>query len=296
MKNRKLLLIVSLVLAMTMSLGGTLAYLTDTDGDVNTMVLGNVKITQNEQQRVEANGEFTSQLEAFEQYKMMLPVTYPGNRTEDSVTVGEYTVPLSDTEANYIDKIVSVTNDGNTDAYVRTLVAVPTGGEAWEPTAVSANDCWLHWNYPNTQEWKDSWTLNGTYTFAEINGKGYYVWEFVHKGAVEAGKTTYPVLKGFYLDQRVDTNDKGYYYVKYADDTTRVVDDFTPGETVDILVLSQAVQAGGFTDAQTALDTGFGDVTKENAEAWFGGLRKVQYVEAGGEKDQIAGEDADEIL
>ena len=40
MKNRKLILIVSLVLALTMSLGGTLAYLTDTDADVNTMVLG----------------------------------------------------------------------------------------------------------------------------------------------------------------------------------------------------------------------------------------------------------------
>ena len=56
MKNRKLLLIISVVLALTMSLGGTLAYLTDTDADVNTMVLGNVKIAQNEQMRDE-NGE-----------------------------------------------------------------------------------------------------------------------------------------------------------------------------------------------------------------------------------------------
>ena len=48
MKNRKLILILSLVLALTMSLGGTLAYLTDSDGDVNVMTVGRVEIKQNE--------------------------------------------------------------------------------------------------------------------------------------------------------------------------------------------------------------------------------------------------------
>ena len=188
MKNRKLLLIVSIVLALTMSLGGTLAYLTDTDADVNTMVLGNVKITQNEQQRVEANGEFTSQLEDFEQYQMLLPYT-KREGTADVVTVGDHQVTLGDATNNYIDKIVSVTNDGNSDAYVRTLVAMPTGGKDWEPNAVAANDCWLHWNYPAGSDWENAWNSDWTYVLAEINGKGYYVWEFVHEAAVEAGDT-----------------------------------------------------------------------------------------------------------
>ena len=58
MKNRKLLLIVSLVLALTMSLGGTLAYLQDSDVDVNVMTLGNVQIEQHEYQRVEKDGKY----------------------------------------------------------------------------------------------------------------------------------------------------------------------------------------------------------------------------------------------
>ena len=58
MKNRKLLLIVSLVLAMTMSLGGTLAYLQDSDADVNVMTQGNGQIEQHEYQRVEKDGKY----------------------------------------------------------------------------------------------------------------------------------------------------------------------------------------------------------------------------------------------
>ena len=72
MKNRKLILILSLVLALTMSLGGTLAYLTDTDADVNTMVLGNVQIVQNEQQW----NDDKSELVEFEQDKPLLPYVY----------------------------------------------------------------------------------------------------------------------------------------------------------------------------------------------------------------------------
>ena len=51
MKKSTLLMVLSLVLALTVGLGTTLAYLTDTDADVNVMTLGNVDILQNEQER-----------------------------------------------------------------------------------------------------------------------------------------------------------------------------------------------------------------------------------------------------
>ena len=41
------------------------------------------------------------------------------------------------------------------------------------------------------------------------------------------------------------------------------------GETFEILALSQAVQAAGFPDAKTALDTAFGEVTAANALEWM---------------------------
>lgn len=259
------------VLVSALAIGATIAYLTDTDSDVNVMTVGNVQIVQKEQQRVEKDGQFTPELEPFEQNKILMPVTYPGNRTADTVTIGDYTIELSDNEANYVDKIVSVTNTGKSAAYVRTLVAVPTGGDEWEPNAVSADNCWLHWNYPKGQEWKDSWTLNSNYSFIEIDGEGYYVWEFTHKTPVEANKTTYPVIKGFYMDKRVD-NDSNGYYITYSDGTTKRIEDVSIGDSVNVLVISQAVQADGFTDAATALDEAFGVVNKEKAAEWFGGI------------------------
>ena len=44
------------------------------------------------------------------------------------------------------------------------------------------------------------------------------------------------------------------------------------GNEYKIIAVSQAVQTEGFADAQTALDTAFGDVTEENVKKWFGSL------------------------
>ena len=54
--NRKLVLVLSLVLALALATGGILAYLSDTDADVNTMPLGNVHIKQLEYERVPQAG------------------------------------------------------------------------------------------------------------------------------------------------------------------------------------------------------------------------------------------------
>lgn len=260
--KKKLLTFVSFVAVAAMAVAGTVAYFTDTDSDVNVMTLGNVNITQNEQQRVEENGEFTSVLEDFEQGKILLPVTYDRSASADEVTVGDYTLTLSDDENNYVDKIISVTNDGKTDAYVRTLVAVPTGGADWESTPVSANNCWLHWNIP--AGYSTYWTLvSSNVPMVEINGEGYYIWEFIHKEIVEPGKTTFPMVRGFYMDKRVDNDDNGYY-MTYADGTVKRIEDVKLDDTVDILVVSQAVQADGFKDAANALDEAFGDITATN--------------------------------
>ena len=69
MSKRTLTLIVAMVAALLIATTGTLAYLTDTDGAVNVMTIGNVDIEQNEEQRVEG----TTQLEEFEQFKPFLP-------------------------------------------------------------------------------------------------------------------------------------------------------------------------------------------------------------------------------
>ena len=49
MSKRTLLLIISSLVALVLTTTGTLAYLSDTDADVNVMTPGNVNIVQNEQ-------------------------------------------------------------------------------------------------------------------------------------------------------------------------------------------------------------------------------------------------------
>lgn len=270
MKKSTLLMVLSLVLAIALGVGSTLAYLTDTDADKNVMTVGRVSIVQNEQQRVEQDGQFTDPLEPFEDNKMVLPYT-PREGDADKVTVGDHELELSDTKNNYIDKIVSVTNTSNVDVYVRTLVAVPTGGSAWEPTPAADADSWLHWETP--QGGDDHWTLNTTpvdiITVDEVN---YYVWEFVHKEAVAPQEITYPVIRGLYMDSKVDMDDKGYY-IADANGNTKRIEDFLDAEgKLNVLVLSQAVQADGFADPTTAMTQAFpyGD-DAANVEKWFTG-------------------------
>ena len=284
MKNRKLLLIVSLVLALTMSLGGTLAYLTDTDADVNVMVLGNVKIEQHEYQRAKnEDGSFKKGtveeqdsyvLEDFDQNKPLLPTTEvdengkpvnwgAGNWDETIVLMSQvdsygdmkvFKSPLA------VDKFVTVENTGKTAAYVRTFIAFESGAkdyDAWEDL-VGIN-C-------NMKVWK--MTEIG---IVEINGNNYNVKEFVYLGSegvrhengiLPAGETTYPSLSQIYLDSRADNEDMVEF-------------DGNANGTFDILVLSQAIQADGFANADVAFKASFNNgadtVTADMVAAWFEG-------------------------
>lgn len=74
MKKRSLLMILALALSLTLAIGGTLAYLQDTDADVNVMTLGSVYIVQNEQEW----NEDKTELQPFTQEKPLLP--YVGER------------------------------------------------------------------------------------------------------------------------------------------------------------------------------------------------------------------------
>ena len=86
-KIKKFLLsVLSLALVAVLSIGGTIAYLTSEDSDVNVMTMGNVKIAQHEYERViNDNGEFEMinsakygegyKLQEFTQDKPLYPAT-----------------------------------------------------------------------------------------------------------------------------------------------------------------------------------------------------------------------------
>ena len=299
MKNRKLLLIVSLVLALTVSLGGTLAYLTDTDADVNTMVLGNVKIEQHEYQRQTAeNGDYVTGnvdgrnsylLEDFKQNKPLLPIVGSPASEDGYASAGYDTIPVRMSQVdsyggmevfagkNAVDKFVTVENTGNSDSYVRTYVAIEVGSTKGEMIGMNYHFTWNATDYDENVEYVQPF-------FTKIDGNDYMVYEFVYagwdggaegnrhlKGILPAGDTTYPNLSQVYIKSAADNAD------------LEAIDGNDNGK-LDILVLSQAVQADGFaataekSAAQVALEAGFGKATDlnenglMNVAAWFGGV------------------------
>lgn len=234
----------AVALTATVSIGATLAYLTDTDEDVNVMTLGDVYIDQIEQERVDDNAAQT-ELKDFEQNKPLLPAVYPGSSIpwaseSDWVVPGDEAWRVVEDNTNVIDKFVTVKNTGKSDAYVRTIFAFENDNNLLHAVM---NDT----NTPGDAKWKWDWSI-GT---IELDGVTYALAEAVYTGVLEPGKTTIPSLKQIYLDKTATNED---------------IEKF--GDTYDILVFSQAVQADGFDSIiagpAAALNEAFGKTTKEN--------------------------------
>ncbi len=266
--KKVLLMCTAYVLVAALAIGGTIAYLTSEDSDVNVMTMGNVKIEQIEQQYDE-NGNLVD----FEQDKPLYPYvgTLGWKNTENAN--GAY---RQFTMNNVVDKYVSVKNTGKSDAYVRTLIALEMGDFTYE----EFNKIGISINSENGSEFKFPGAWNVVNDFVEeIDGYKYNVMEFVHSAPVKPGETTVPSLLQVYLSKdatnedvaKLDGNGNGKY---------------------DILVLSQATQTAGFENANSAfqrenksyaaaknaLDTSFGVPEATNAETgevycveWFTG-------------------------
>ena len=262
MKKKLLALVLVVVMAATAVVGGTMAYLTDEDSDVNVMTLGNVSIEQIEQEwKADESG-----LQEFTQAKPLYP--YVGtlgweNKDYESGAYRRFTMN------NVVDKYVSVKNTGKSNAYVRTVFAFEMGDYTkvtdFRNEVVGFSRNVLNgdeFNFPGAWVWGDPFV-------ATINGENYMIWEAVHQDAVAPEATTIPSLLQVYMNKNADNKE------------VEAIDGNGNG-TYDILVLSQAIQSEGWsaecddvgnvtkTAAAVALDTGFGDVTADNVQKWFG--------------------------
>jgi len=278
-----LLLVIALTAALSVSL--TMAYLQDTDDDVNVMTLGNVYIEQHEYQRVvDADGSFKTDtiddqnsyvLESFKQGKPLYPIvgdpslssTDPGYAGWDSTVVrmtqvDSYGYMQVFAGKNAQDKFVTVENTGKSAAYVRTIVALEIGEADANLIGISARAT------DKPTESTAPWIVNNIGTI-EIDENNYLVKEYIYRGASDvsrhvngilpAGETTYPSLCQVYLPSAATNED-----VEKLDGNKN--------GTFDILVLSQAVQVEGFANATEALNAAFGVANAENAAKWFGGM------------------------
>lgn len=318
--KKVLAMVLSVALLASLAIGGTVAYLSNDDGAVNVMSVGNVFVEQHEQQRVkdrdgksqkDTNGKI--KLENYDNNRQIVPAVWK-EQVKEEVVIGDYTLKMRDQSVrNYVDKIVTATNTGTTGAYIRTIFAIPealdvkevspetspgTDGAAATYTGfdtdpgTNAVDQWLHWNgvsdndttkkngwfwgkEKDNGEWPDN--ANDWYFVdnveIEVDGEKrvYDIYVATNKNVIKAGETTAPSFLGFYIDKAVD-NEKDadgniYYTFKDKNGDEHNLGDITK---LNILVMTQAVQAEGFTDAWAALDDVFGPITK-TSHPWING-------------------------
>ena len=253
------LLVLSLTAAI--SIGATLAYLTDTDEDVNVMTLGKVKIDQLEYERVDVESkDEDAEVRKFRDDKPMYPAVIDkekfnwtaGDSYVDWEQIGkeDYTSSIWNPEQinNEVDKMVFVKNKGTYDAYVRTVFAFEAGQYENLDEFLKA----VHMNR-NETDW--SWDWNTT-PVAIPNKDGtvttnYFIATATYNKAVQPGELTELSLAQLALDPAVTNEDLKAF-----------------GDTYQVLVKSQAIQADGFENEllskqeliKSALDEGFGAV------------------------------------
>ena len=264
---KKRIVTIALVVALLATcFAGTYAYLMDTDQVKNTMTVGNVTIEQLEYQRKEGIAHNATATEGdlvpFVQDQPMYPAipTAAGAYTAEGTDLfkfGPYTSSgtaacglFNDNKlSNQRDKFVFVKNTGKFDCYYRTIFAfeLPEGMEYDEDSPTK--ELYLNVNSSKSLTWE-------TLDCISIGGTRYLIMSATYNKVLEAGKTSIPTLLQVVLTDKTTNEDMALL-----------------GDTYDILTLSQAVQAAGFNDATTALDTAFGDVTPEAAAEW---LKNVQ--------------------
>lgn len=273
--KKVLLMCTAYVLVAALAIGGTIAYLQDSDSDVNVMTLGNVSIAQHEYQRAEGvahdagepgagNGVKEGALVEFVQNQKLYPAV-PKNGAATDYTAEMDTANLffwgdyvysgtagnglwNDNKlSNVMDKMVFVENTGKTDAYIRTVIAFecPEGITIGEPS--QGAEIMINTNI-GTYDWEDV-------GYITVDGVRYAVMTATYKKVLAPGNQSHPSLLQVVMTHHATNEDMELL-----------------GDTYEILVLSQAVQTAGFANAATALDTAFGDDNTENAAKWFKGV------------------------
>ena len=274
--KKNILLVLSFVLVALLSVGATLALLTYQDSDHNTMTVGQAKIEQLEYQRVvDSNGNWVAsdtkdkygyypdKLEEFKQDELLLPTTgetvwddrVPGHQ-QSWIEVGSTGSDqlFDDSVTNVKDKVVMVKNTGDVDVYFRTIILIETpegtsDGQYEGIGAVATGSSKYDWDTTKdgSQPFKDK-KVYGTIT---VNGTRYTMFCAQYTDKLAKDVIARPSLLQVYMRKHI-TNEQIALY----------------GEKVDVIVLSQAVQAKGYADATTALNDAFGALS-ENNHPWL---------------------------
>ncbi len=249
MKKRALIWLIAIVLAVILSIMGTIAYLTDVVGVTNVMTVGNVDIELLEYERISVDDkDADANVHAFTQDKPLYPAvvedgfSYSGldysNPTAyvDWTSEGKegYKTPIWDPDLvnNEVDKMVFVKNTGDNDAYVRVFYAFEVGAY----TNLKQFEEKVHLNKNDTD-----WTWEWDKYIAKQGNSKFFIAVATYNRALAPNEITEVSLSQILLDP-VATN----------------VDVKSFGDYFDVHVFAQAIQTQSFDGPESALETGFG--------------------------------------
>lgn len=243
----------SLALVAAVSIGGTLAYLTDRDSKVNTFTVGDVKVGLTENFKADAE-------------------LLPGAK---------------------IEKEAFITNTGENDAWVWMTMAIPAALDDNDLTTVGENNYlhWnvpgAVWNGYHSKSnatkiatAKENGWITDEHIDAEtglvkdectwiicqtedapvqiqqktIDGVVYNVYTFLYNGKLAAGAKTPVALHQVYLDDSVDINTDGKWYSVANGEATAINWNSNTNGTPKVIVSAYAIQAEGFDSVEKAYD------------------------------------------
>ena len=270
----------SYVSVAALAIGGTLAFNYDDESKINTLEVGDaVDIVINEYQR----NDNKDALEDFEQGKELYPIV--GSAQGEKDTFG---MPVAQ---NYGDKIVTIDNIGQADAFIRVFVAKPLAlSDLAKDGDKNTSDDALHMNFGNRvnlegkydaaygDKWKENWgwQYNVDVFEAEIDGEKYEVSTFITSNPLKKGIESTAVIAGVYLDSSVDYDNGVYTMGDYTLDY-----DFSNG--VNVPVYAEAVAA---SDGMTWEDAFKDRDAKEIFATWAKNI-KAPVIEDADSKDAL---------
>ena len=161
----------------------------------------------------------------------------------DIEIVEEFTTPetmipvasVDENDPNYVTKEARVKNIGANAAYVQMYVAIPEAlDEVGAFVVVDAN----------TGDWTTR-AAAGTVTFGEVE---YNVYRYCYNKELASKAETTNVITAAYLAPQLD-----YQNGKFVMNGT-VIENYTPGTSIEIYVAAQAIQAQGFDGYVQALE------------------------------------------
>ena len=230
--NKKKILVLAMALSMVaiLAIGGTIAYFTDTDDATNTFTMGGIDITLNEVFDKDNAKLIPAKVNAINKD---VTITLEEGSV-DSYVWYEWFIP---TALDSTDGSTGTNNIVHVNSLGRTWDNYRKDEKYWTADQTEALDVEMTWDHDPEIEMKLEVGPQGYFDQVEIDGIKYNKYVALYHGVLSAGETTTQAMDQVWLDDKVDTNEKGEYTYN-----GQVINyDFTKG--INIIVNAYGIQA-----------------------------------------------------